>query len=101
MSSNVAALTRAPRERGTFGYTIVEAPVLKSSPRLRAARTAAWSIVVGRGRGSNPRPKDSRLMVLVDCPNEPVNACATRNLVPRRDRLDLTESGRFPIITDE
>ena len=47
MTSNVGALTRAPRERGNFGYATVEASVLKSSPRLCAARTAAWSIVVG------------------------------------------------------
>src|SRR6476660_2894939 len=62
MTSNVGALTRAPRERGNFGYATVEASVLKSSPRLCAARTAAWSIVVGLfrwgGRGSNPRPTD-------------------------------------------
>ena len=37
MSSNAPALTPAPRERGTFRYAIVEAPVLKSRQLLRAA----------------------------------------------------------------
>jgi hypothetical protein len=39
-------------------------------------------------------------MVLVDCPKEPVTACATGTWL--HDETDyLTESGRFPIITDE
>jgi hypothetical protein len=37
MSSNVPALTRAPREPGTFRYAIVEGPVLKSRQLFRAA----------------------------------------------------------------
>src|SRR6476660_1853808 len=38
--------------------------------------------------------RDSRFLLM--CPKEPINACATQNVVPRRDRLDLTASGRFP-----
>jgi hypothetical protein len=36
--------------------------------------------------------RGSRIGILVDSPKRPVNACATKNLVHRRNRPDLTDS---------
>lgn len=60
MSSNTPALRRAPRERGPFLYSIVEAPLLKSRHLVRAAAPTLRVIL--------PIPEDelpARMRVLV------------------------------------